>query len=128
MDPKKDWYEFKNLKRRGYDSQVWVSLRAHFTKEREGEFGHVGFREEYLSVGTIAVAVDQEAVVRTADSQDIRDRGDGRPYVDGDGRYVRAEEVVGFHGGVDGVRLVLDQSIPGRDHQEWHLNQDFVLV
>jgi hypothetical protein len=127
MDPEQDWYKFKTLKRRSYDSQVWVPLRAHFTKERKGEFGQVGFREEYLSVGTIAVAVEQEAVVRSADSQDIRGRGGGRPYVDGDGRYVRAEEVVGFHEGVDGIRLVLDQSIPGRDHQEWHLNQDFVL-
>lgn len=112
MDSQKEWYEFKNIKRRFYDSQVWVPLRAHFTKQREGEFGRVGFREDHLSVGTIAVGGDQEAVVRTADSQDIRERGDSRPYVDGDGRYVRAEEVLDFHEGVDGVRLALGQSIP----------------
>lgn len=127
MDQNKDWYEFKTLKRRGYDSQVWVPLRAEFTKESEGESGHVGFREEHLSVGSIAVAVNQETVVRTADSEDIRERGDSRPYVAGDCRYVRAEEVLEFHENVDGVRLVLDQAIPGHDYQEWHLNQDFVL-
>lgn len=128
MDPKKDWYEFKTLKRRGYDSQVWVPLRAAWPKQRDGETGHLGFVEEYLSVVVLAVDVGHEAVVRGADSNTIRDAGRSVPYVDGGGLYVPADRSVGFYKGIDGLRLVLEQSVPGVDHQEWRLSQDFVFA
>ena len=127
MDPKKDWYEFKTLKRRGYDSQVWVPLRAAWPKQRDGENGHLGFVEEYLSVGVLAVDVRHEAAAKSIDANHIRDAGRSVPYVDSNGVYVPADRAVGFHRGIDGVRLVLEQSVPGVDHQEWHLSQDFAL-
>jgi hypothetical protein len=128
MEPKKDWYEFKSFKKRSYDSQVWVPLRASIVKESEGKSGHVGFREEYLGVGTMAVPIKYEAIMRATDSQEIRDQNIGCPYVNDAGQYIRADEAVAFCNEVDGVRLVIGQSIPGLGHREWHLNQDFALA
>jgi len=123
----KDWFEFKTLKRRGYDSQVWVPLRAAYSKIREGEYGHVGYVDEYLSVGVLGVPVDHETVVKGADSQEVRNAGRSVPYVDDNGVYVPADRAAQFYEAIDGLRLVLEQSVPGVGYQEWHLSQDFVL-
>ncbi len=122
------WFEFKDLKRRRYDTQVWVPLRAEHYRIQDGEHGYVGYREEFLLAGSVAVDIAHENRVRTADANDMIQQSESRPHVDNDGNYVTAEKAECFFKDVSGIKIVLQQRIPGSDRPEWSLNQDFTLA
>jgi hypothetical protein len=55
-------------------------------------------------------------------------QAESRPHVDNDGKYVTAETAECFFEDVSGIKIVLQQRIPGSDKAEWSLNQDFTLA
>jgi hypothetical protein len=46
-----EWFEMQEVRRRKFDSAVWIPLRAAQTLHVEGERGKVGFTEEFFGVG-----------------------------------------------------------------------------
>jgi hypothetical protein len=122
------WLEFKDLKRRRYNTQVWMPLRAAQYRIKDGERGNVGYREEFLLAGSVAVNVAAADRVRDADANSMIQQIESRPHVDNEGCYVTAETAEFFFEDVSGIKIVLQQRIPGSDKTEWSLNQDFILA
>jgi hypothetical protein len=122
------WLEFKDLKRRRYNTQVWVPLRAEQYRIKDGEHGHVGYKEEFLLAGSVAVDVAAADRVRNADANSMIRQTESRPHVDNEGCYVTAETAEFFFEDVSGIKIALQQRIPGSDKAEWSLNQDFILA
>jgi hypothetical protein len=73
----------------------------------------VGFVEEYRGTGALAVSVERAATARQADANDLIRSRSSQPYVDDEGRYVRADEAIAFYKDLNGIRLVVEQRIPG---------------
>lgn len=124
----KDWFEFKRFKGRRFDSQVWVPLFGLEETSLEGEQYMVGHVVEHRIAGVLAVAIEHEGTARRADATDLIGHGPSQPYVDAEGRYVRSDERVAFYNELDGIRLVVEQNVPGMDYWEVDLSQDFVLA
>jgi hypothetical protein len=122
-----DWLEFRDLKRRRYNSQVWIPVRAAHERVITGEEHCVGYEAEYLLAMAFAVPIDDLSELEGADANDLIHAGEAA-YVGEDGRYVPADTVKAFYEDVDGLRLVLDRRIPGTDRREWVLNQDVVFA
>jgi hypothetical protein len=128
MSVDKDWLEFKDLKRRDFDRQVWIPLHASQHRLREGEELHAGWREEFFLAEAFGVDVAMESRARAADANDLIHANESRPYMGENGQYVAADCAEAFFEDLRGFRFVLEQRIPGVDVVEWLLNQDFVLA
>ncbi len=53
MDQK--WFEMQEVRRRFFDKAVWIPLRAAHKIESIGEYGHLGYKEEFFGAGSLAI-------------------------------------------------------------------------
>ena len=116
----------KDLRRRNLAAAAWIPLRAARVVERVGQFGFVGFREDRLGAGSLAVPTGNRSDALTL-SWDAIGINKHAGCVD-NGRYVPADVYEDFQGKFAGVHLVLDQRGCGAERSEWHLHQDFVTT
>ncbi len=121
------WFEMPDIRRSKLGTAVWIPLRAVHQIERAGEYGFVGFKEEFYGAGSLAVPTrsKEKAMQLGWDSIGISHNHSG--YVE-DGRYVPADVYEGHRTDLVGVHLVLDQRGGGGEPSEWHLHQDFVTT
>jgi hypothetical protein len=54
-DVKKEWFEMRDVRRRTLQSAVWIPLRAIQYIENVGNYGTLGFKEEFFGAGCVAV-------------------------------------------------------------------------
>jgi hypothetical protein len=127
VDIRQDHLEFKDRKNRHYDRQVWVPMRSLQVVVEDGEFNTVGYNKEIFHAYGLAVDEGRMELAKQADANRLLHAGDSRPFVRSDGGYVTADTAEAFFKDIQGIRLVLEQDIPGQEFHEWHLNQDFVL-
>ena len=117
----------KDIRRRNLAAAAWIPLRAASAFERVGQFGFVGFREDWLGTWSLAVPADNRSDALTLSWDDIGISDNHAGCVD-NGMYVPADVYVDFHGRFAGVHLVLDQRGGKSERSEWHLHQDFVTT
>ena len=122
-----NWFEMKNIRLRDLEKAAWIPLRSALDIRCEGEPGHVGFLEERLRVGSLAVPMDNRLNVLALRWDEVGSSYDHSGTVQ-DGRYIPAEECLDHQERSIGVHLVLDQRGLSGKQGEWHLNQDFVLT
>ncbi len=123
MDQK--WFEMPEIRKRSFNTAVWIPLHASRYVELIGERGRLGFRAEYFSAATIAVAIDQRIVADELEWEDVCRLHSHCGWVDGD-RYVPAD--VFDRGEFTAVRLTLEQEAYGDEPNEWHLHQDLAIT
>ena len=87
----------------------------------------VGFREDWLGAGSLAVPAENRSAALTL-SWDAIGIGHNHAGCVDNGRYVPADVYEDFDGRFTGVHLVLDQSGGVAERSEWHLHQDFVTT
>ena len=121
------WFEMKDIRRRNLAAAAWIPLRAARSVERIGESGFVGFHEDWLGTGSLAVPADNRADALTLSWGAIGIRHNHAGSVD-NGQYVPADVYEDFHERFTGVHLVLNQRGGGAERPEWHLHQDFVTT
>ena len=121
------WFEMKDIRRRNLAAVVWIPLRAARAVERVGQFGFVGFREDWLGARSLAVPADNRSDALTLSWDAIGTHHNHAGYVD-NGRYIPADVYEDFQGRFAGVHLVLKQRGGGSERSEWHLHQDFVTT
>ena len=107
--------------------EVLDSLAAARAFERVGQLGFVGFREDWLAAGSLAVPAENRSDALTLNWNAIGIGNNHAGCVD-NGRYVPADVYEDFDGRFTGVHLVLDQSGGAAERSEWHLHQDFVTT
>ena len=117
----------KDIRRRNLAAVVWIPLREARAVERVGQFGFVGFREDWLGARSLAVPADNRSDALTLSWDAIGTHHNHAGYVD-NGRYIPADVYEDFQGRFAGVHLVLKQRASGSERSEWHLHQDFVTT
>lgn len=120
------WFEMIEARRRKLDLSVWIPLRAA-KRDRIGEFGQLGMREEFFGAGSVAVPVAAKEVVETLGWDDIGLRRDHSPWAQAD--TYTPSDVINLHG-EDGLGVALALAQPGNSDEpsQWHLHQDLVIA
>lgn len=113
------------VRRRQLGSAVWIPLRASTVLNKEGEYGYVGFKEEYFGAGSLAVSQADRDQAAELGWTGVGVRTDHAPYVQ-DGTYYPADE---YHFGTDsvGLNLVLEERGNSLENSIWHLHPDLIL-
>src|SRR5215813_1554433 len=119
MDQK--WFEMLDVRRRKFDSAVWIPLRAAQILESTGKRGCCGFREEFFGAASIAVPLNNKASAETLGWEDIGLRYTHIGGID-ERRYVPADVFDSCGSNLKAIALVLAQNGNGEDLPEWHLH------
>lgn len=120
-----DWFEMRKEIQRKYADGVLIPLRIS-KHHQSGEHSHVGWKDEFIGVTTVAVRVDERSKgEKITWGTMLHDPG---PYADISGHYKPADVYEGDNNEAIGSFLVLPQQWPGVKHREWHLNQDLVMA
>lgn len=125
MDQK--WFEMQEVRRRFFDNAVWIPLRAAHKIESIGEYGHLGYKEEFFGAGSLAIPVDKKINAEKLDWMDVGIAHEHDSYVE-DGKYHPADLYKDYQGEFTGVHLALVQRGNSAEHDEWHLHQDIVIA
>lgn len=122
-----DWFEMAEIRRRRLDSAVWIPLRALQTLRSEARPNHVGFREEFFGVGSVAVPIAKRNTAEKLGWQDIGLTHGHRGWVQDD-LYTPGDVFDGWKEKLGGVCLALNQDGNSGESRVWHLHQDFVIT
>jgi hypothetical protein len=120
------WFEMPDVRRRRFDSAVWIPLRAIQTIETRGRYGFEGHCEHFFGAATLALPLDQRAAAEKLGWDEVGIGHDHRPDVEG--QYVPVDIEGHQHVGVTGVRLVFEQRGNREESRQWHLNADLAIA
>ena len=113
----------RQVRRRTLAAAVWIPLRAAEHLAKHGQYGRIGYLDDFHGVGTLAVPLQRRDDAATLDWSSIGIANANGGYVDGD-TYVPSD----IRPDVSGVYLALHQRGNQVDHAEWHLHQDFTIT
>ena len=124
----RDWFEMKSIRKQRLENSVWVPLRqSALNKEKDKQYGHEGYREEFCGVGSVLVPLSLREQGENLGWSEIGLMREQGPVVSGD-----IYQPTGFYqigDGEDfGVEPVLVQNFLSDDLSIWHLNQDIVFA
>jgi hypothetical protein len=102
-----DWFEMTDIRRRKLNTAVWIPLRAA-QKQSIGEFGTLGYWEEFFGAGSIAVPLDKKTSAETLGWSEFGLMNGHRGGMEGD-RYVPADVFDGYGLHLNAVALALVQ-------------------
>ncbi len=120
------WFEMPAIRRRRFDSAVWIPLRAVSYPRKYGRFGHIGFEEEFFGVGTLAIPTSSEDEAVRLGWNDIGIGHNHRPFIE-DGIFIPSDTYISVGDAFRGLHLVLDQHINSLHPSTWYLHSDLVL-
>ena len=122
------WFEMTDLRRKRLNNSVWIPLRVSDYLLKEGEFGHLGFVEEFHGVGSLAISLDDREKAASLNWSTVGLKNENFSWVDDEGNYFPSDIYNSFDGDFIGVPLVLVQEGNSQEPYNWHLHQDFVLA
>ena len=121
-----EWFEMKTVRERDLAAKAWIPLRSAQYIECVGEFGSVGFREDWTGSWSLAVPTENRSDALSLRWDDPGLHCEHAGYVDG--QYVPSDVYKDNRDRFVGVHLVLNQRGVGSQQPEWHLHQDFVVT
>jgi hypothetical protein len=122
-----EWFEMLDVKKRFYDTAVWIPLRAVHTISSVGKYGHIGHIEEFFGAGTLAVPLKNKSDAEKLGWMDVGISHDHGSYVDS-GIYHQSDIYEDYEGKFTGIHLLLAQRGNSDEHGIWHLHQDIVIA
>lgn len=121
-----EWFEMLNVKKRFYDTAVWIPLRAIHTISSEGKYGYIGHIEEFFGAGTLAVPLKNKSDAEKLGWMDVGISHEHGSYVD-NGVYHQSDIYEDYEGKFTGIHLLLSQRGNSDEYGVWHLHQDLVI-
>jgi hypothetical protein len=119
------WFEMTEIRKRRFDSAVWIPLRAS-EKDETGKWGHFGHKSEFFGAASLAVPLRKREAAASLGWSDLNLMHDHRGYANR-GRYISADEYDDKQ--LKGaVPLVMSQSGNSAEPPTWHIHPDFVIT
>jgi hypothetical protein len=122
-----EWFEMLDIRKRFYDTAVWVPLRAAFDILSEGEYGYIGYKREFFGAGSLAVPLKNKSDTEKLGWMEVGISHDHGSYVD-NGKYHQSDIFEDDKGTFTGIHLLLAQRGNSDEHSIWHLHQDIVIA
>ena len=121
------WFEMVDVRRRRWETAVWITLRRSETLAREGDYSTLGSLEEFDGVGAVAIHPEFREL---AEKLGWSDFGliNTKSYASKNHPYKPADVVWHNDGQAIGFSLVLVHRV-SRDHpSQWIVHPDLVIA
>src|SRR5580692_5067839 len=119
------WFEMMEIRKRRFDSAVWIPLRSS-QKDEIGKWGHLGHKSEFFGAASLAVPCRKRNAATNLgwDRLNLMHDHCGSAYR---GRYVAADEYDDKQL-KEAIPLVMSQSGNSAEPPIWHIHPDFVIT
>jgi hypothetical protein len=119
------WFEMTEICKRGFDSAVWIPLRAS-QKDETSRWGYLGYKSEFFGAASLAVPLRKRVAATSLGWGDLNLMHDHHGYSNR-GRYVAVDEYDDkkLKGSVP---LVMSQSGNSAEPPTWHVHPDLVIT
>jgi len=129
MPKDQEWFEMPLIRKRRFATSVWIPLRISEWTEKTGQYGHIGYLEEFFGAASLAVAPINRPSAEKLDWHYLGIARDQGSYASRDKKTYKPADVYQYDEGKDlGIELVLVQHFNRENPSEWHLNQDLVFA
>ena len=119
------WFEMAEIRKRRFDSAVWIPLRAS-QKSETGNRGYLEHRSEFFGAGSLAVPLKKRDAAARLSWMDLGLMHDHCGYANRSG-YVAADECDDKQ--LKGaVRLAISQRGNSAEPPTWYIHPDFVIT
>jgi hypothetical protein len=119
------WFEMTEIRKRRFDSAVWIPLRAS-QKDETGKWEHLGHKSEFFGATSLAVPLRKRDAAESLGWGELNLMHDHCGYANR-GRYVPADQYDDKR--LKGaVPLVMSQSGNSAEPPTWHIHPDFVIT
>jgi hypothetical protein len=119
------WFEMAEIRKRRFDSAVWIPLRANQRIET-GKRWHLGYKSEFFGVGSLVVPLRKRLAAEKLGWTDLGLMHDHCGYATKT-RYVGADEFDDKE--LKGAaRLVMEQHGNSAELPTWHIHPDLVIT
>ena len=119
------WFEMAEIRKRRFDSAVWIPLRAS-EKSEAGKWGYLGYKSEFFGAGSLAIPLRKRDAAARLGWMDLGLMHDHCGYANR-GRYVAADEYDDKQ--LKGaIRLAMSQRGNSAEPPTWHIHPDFVIT
>jgi len=119
------WFEMAEIRKRRFDSAVWIPLRASQENET-GKRWHLGYKSEFFGAGSLAVPLRKRDAAARLGWMDLGLAHDHGGYANR-GRYAPADESDDKQ--LKGaIPLVMSQRGNSAEPRTWHIHPDFVIT
>lgn len=125
MGMEQRWFEMPEIRKRRFDSAVWIPLRAN-QRDETGRWGRLGYRAEYLGVASLAIPIKKRDAAATLGWGDLNLMHDHCGYANSK-RYVAANEYDDKQL-IGAIPLVMSQSGNSAEPATWHIHPDLVIT
>lgn len=120
-----EWFEMKPARKKNFNDSVWIPLRAIQKIESSGEYGYLGFKEEFFGCGSLFIPVTEKEKAIKLTWGNIGINHNHGAWVDEKGDYFPSD--IDSCDGFQGIHPVLDQHINSDENRIWILHQDIVI-
>jgi len=117
------WFEMMEIRKRRFDSAVWIPLRANQNAEA-GKWGYLGYSSEFFGAGSLAVPLRKRDEATSLGWTELGLSNDHGGYAD-HGCYVAADQYERLKGAIP---LVMSQRGNSAEPLTWHIHPDFVIT
>lgn len=125
MAMEQKWFEMAEIRKRRFDSAVWIPLRAS-EKSEAGKWGYLGYKSEFFGAGSLAIPLRKRDAAARLGWMDLGLMHDHCGYANR-GRYVAADEYDDKQ--LKGaIRLAMSQRGNSAEPPTWHIHPDFVIT
>lgn len=121
----KAWFEMKDLRKKEFNRNVWIPLRAVQTIEESGRYGYAGYKQAFFGAGTVLVPKENQKEASELTWSEVGINHESRVGVEADGKYNQCDV---FDYSWQGLQPVLEQSLNSDLPHIWHLHQDIVIA
>lgn len=123
-----DWFLFKDQKRKLFQRQNWIPLRANVDYVKINRFGDNGYLRDSFACGTVAIPLKSRELGDRLGWSDIG-LHETRHYADKDG-YKPADSfrLDWSNPEIVGVSLILPQHFSLGEAPEWHVHTDLIIA
>jgi hypothetical protein len=120
------WFEMPEVRRKKFQTAVWIPLRRVQQIEKRGKWGYAGYKEEFSGVGCVAFPLNLREKTSKLGWSDIGIAHGQGVWASAEG-YKPAENFQHRLNEPFGIQLVLVQQF-NDGPEEWHLNQDVMMA
>ena len=121
------WFDMYDLRKRRFDSRVWIPLRACQYMIKEGEYGYKGYKSELLCLGSVLLPIEVEDDAKNIDWSSLGLIYSQGSYIE-ENKYYPADHFFDDRDNLSGILPIIVQNSMDKFSSPWLLNQDIMVA
>jgi hypothetical protein len=123
----RSWFDMQDLRKRKFDKNIWIPLRVSQYKVKEGEYGFIGYKSDFLGLSSVLLPITMKDNAKNINWCDLGFTYRHGSYVE-ENIYYPADHYSNCRNNISGILPVIVQESMDDSPSPWLLNQDIMVA